>query len=230
MISFDPVLLKNNEYKEMKELTYKNALKVSVIDKKFNEKRLSEFLRQTVSSVDPILLSGQERYYILLKYLEKQKNTLLETSIIDKINNCFINDVEWIEDITKDGVYLRHLIGRDLEYLESVCLSSKEWFACAMAFQLDYSDRNILPELPNRDDSDSKYFEVFKKRLDVIQNSGLSDFDKFYNDYIKLNYDLKCLLDLSFGNEGILVRGADDALIRFRPSTTFTGLIKELDR
>lgn len=79
MITFDPVYVGENTY-QMQELSFEQCLKISIIAPNFNEKRLSAFLKSALDNVDPLLLSIQERYLLLLKYLEKQSNTMLEVN------------------------------------------------------------------------------------------------------------------------------------------------------
>ncbi|HDH1656612.1 TPA: hypothetical protein PIV11_003694, partial [Acinetobacter baumannii] len=65
MITFDPVYVGENTY-QMQELSFEQCLKISIIAPNFNEKRLSAFLKSALDNVDPLLLSIQERYFLLL--------------------------------------------------------------------------------------------------------------------------------------------------------------------
>ena len=61
MITFRPIQIGNVEYL-LDELTFNDGIKISVIDKKLDEMRLSEFLRHAlVEKHDPQSLSLQHR-------------------------------------------------------------------------------------------------------------------------------------------------------------------------
>ncbi|WP_336964217.1 hypothetical protein [Acinetobacter pittii] len=229
MITFDPVSVGENTY-QMQELSFEQCLKISIIAPNLNEKRLTAFLKSALENmVDPLLLTIQERYLLLLKYLEKQSNTMLEVNT-DWSKVFLQSESNWKTEATQNGITVRQLIGNEAEFLEANCKNVAEWIACMMAFQLSYFNHEHLSILPDR--SNPQLFEQqFKQRLDFIKKMPASDFDLCYQDFNNLNNELFTHLRLSVDNHGILVeRGADDAPARFRTTTIFTGIIKELDR
>lgn len=228
MITFDPVPVGENTFL-MQELSFEQCLKISIIAPNFNEKRLTAFLKSALDSGDPLLLTIQERYLLLLKYLEKQSNTMLEVNT-DWSKVFLQSENNWTTEITQNGVTVRQLIGMEAEFLEANCKNVAEWIACMMAFQLSYSNHEHLALLPDR--TNPQLFEKqFKQRLDFFKKMPASEFDLCYQDFNNLNNELFTHLRLSVDNHGILVeRGADDAPARFRTASVFTGIIKELDR
>ncbi|GAA5003189.1 hypothetical protein GCM10023206_06660 [Acinetobacter puyangensis] len=226
MITFDDVKIGPNLY-QLKELTFNEALKVSVIQKDLNEKRITEFLRNVlVSDQDPLKMFVQERYAILLKYLEKQTNTLLSINIdmqqyLPKLNT------DWLPEISVKGAVVRQMSGFEAEYLESKCKSVAEWIACAMAIQLKYDKHEKLDAFPDPEEND---FEIhFLERLEYLKSLPQSEFEQHYQVYADLN-DLLCtVVDLAVNDQGFVVRGTDDAPLRFCPSAAFIGFVKDVD-
>lgn len=229
MITFDPVYVGDNTF-QMQELSFEQCLKISIIAPNLNEKRLTAFLKSALDSVfDPLVLTIQERYLLLLKYLEKQSNTMLEVNT-DWSKVFLQSENNWKTETTQNGITVRQLIGMEVEFLEANCKNVAEWIACMMAFQLSYSNHEHLALLPDRTNP-QLFEEQFKQRLDFIKKMPASDFDLCYQDFNNLNNELFTHLRLSVDNYGILVeRGADDAPARFRTASVFTGIIKELDR
>ncbi|EPK2751931.1 hypothetical protein JID35_002436 [Acinetobacter baumannii] len=228
MITFDPVPIGDSTF-QMQELSFEQCLKISIIAPNLNEKRLTAFLKSALDNVDPLLLSVQERYLLLLKYLEKQSNTMLEVNT-DWSKVFLQSENNWKTETTQNGITVRQLIGMEVEFLEANCKNVAEWIACMMAFQLSYSNHEHLALLPDRTNP-QLFEEQFKQRLDFIKKMPASDFDLCYKDFNNLNNELFTHLRLSVDNHGILVeRGADDAPARFRTASIFTGIIKELDR
>ena len=230
MILFDSLTVGESTYTP-KELTFNQALKVAMVDAKLNEKRLSVFLQGILSDEKlPLKMTAQERYYLLLHYLDKQNNTLFSVNI--NVSDFMLKaDTEWRTQLTQNGITVRQLTGFDAEYLETKCVNAAEWIACMMAMQLACESHEDLGQLPDRMASEPIFEAQFKQRLEVFKNLPQSDFDKYYQSFIDLNNQLYQLVRLSVGRSGLLVlRGADDAPIRFCPAAAFIGLIKELDR
>ena len=76
MLSFDPVPIGNNTY-QLQEIVFNDALKVAAINQRLNEKRISAFLSHALSNKEqPLNMTVQERYCLMLKYVEKQSATL----------------------------------------------------------------------------------------------------------------------------------------------------------
>ncbi|MEN3978280.1 hypothetical protein [Acinetobacter sp. CWB-B33] len=229
MLTFDPVQIGNNIY-QLHEIEFNNALKVAAIDQRLNEKRISEFLRHILDKDQPLLMTAQERYCLMLKYMEKQSITLFSTDT--DFSKCYLsNEKPWLNEITHNGITVRQLIGREVEYMEAHCTNAAEWIACMLAFQISYSGHDALSELPNRSLNDTDFINQFSERLAYLKRRAQSDFDLIYQDFNALNNQLFSKIHLNVSNQGLVIsRGADDAPLRFHPAAAFIGIIKELDQ
>ena len=229
MLNFDPIHIGENSYK-LNEITFNEALKVSAVDAKLNEKRISEFLSHSLKDGSlPLKMTEQERIFLMLKYVQNQTNTLFSSEA--DLSNCFLDQTTWLEQITEQGITVRQLNGNEAEYLEAHCMNAAEWIACMLAFQISYENHGHLGSFPDRGLPDLAYKNQFSLRLNYLKSLPQSDFDLIYQDFQKLNNQLFTHVQLSVNNDGFVVlRGADDAPLRFRPSTAFLGIIKELDK
>lgn len=230
MLTFDPVPVGNNTY-QMQEIIFNDSLKVAAIDKSRNEKRISAFLSHVLANAElPLKMTVQERYFLMLKYVEKQSNTLFSSDT--DFSACFLNaDSPWLPERTINGITVRQLTGREAEYLEEHCTNAAEWIACMLAFQISYDGHEKLSELPDRSANDSEFIKQFSERLEFLKKQAQSDFDLIYQDFITLNNQLFTMLHLNVSNQGLVIsRGADDAPLRFCTTTAFFGIVKELDQ
>ncbi len=229
MLSFDPISIGENSY-QLNEVTFNEALKVSAVDAKLNEKRISAFLSQSLkNNALPLKMAAQERYFLMLKYVQQQTNTLFSSDA--DLSKCFLEQGAWLNQITEQGITVRQLNGAEAEYLEAHCMNAAEWIACMLAFQISYEDHEHLGSFPDRGLPDLAYKNQFSLRLNYLKSLPQSDFDLVYQDFQKLNNQLFTHVQLSVNNDGFVVlRGADDAPLRFRASTAFIGILKELDK
>lgn len=229
MLNFDPIHIGENSYK-LNEITFNEALKVSAVDAKLNEKRISEFLSHSLKDGSlPLKMTEQERIFLMLKYVQNQTNTLFSSEA--DLSNCFLDQTTWLEQITEQGITVRQLNGNEAEYLEAHCMNAAEWIACMLAFQISYENHGHLGSFPDRGLPDLAYKNQFSLRLNYLKSLPQSDFDLIYQDFQKLNNQLFTHVQLSVNNDGFVVlRGADDAPLRFRASTAFIGILKELDK
>lgn len=229
MLNFDPMPIGEQTY-QLNEITFNDALKVAAIDPKLNEKRITLFLSHALQNQQlPLMMTAQERYFLMIKYVQNQTNTLFSSDI--DLSNCFKENSPWIDEVSEVGVTVRQLDGSEAEYLEAHCMNAAEWIACLLAFQIKYENHEHLGQFPDRNAIDQVYKQQFTQRLGYLKTLPQSEFNLIYLDYLKLNSQLFTHLELSVNNEGFVVqRGADDAPIRFRASTCFIGIIKELDK
>lgn len=229
MLTFDPVSIGNTTY-QMQEIDFNNALKVATIDQRLNEKRISEFLKHILNNDQLLMMTVQERYYLMLRYMEKQSITLFSTDT--DFSKCYLtSDKPWQNEITHNGVTVRQLNGKEAEYLEEHCTNAAEWIACMLAFQISYNGHEALSELPNRNLSDTEFLNQFSERLAFLKRRAQSEFNLIYQDFNTLNNQLFSEIQLNVSNQGLVIsRGADDAPLRFCPSAAFLGIIKELDQ
>ncbi|UUM26364.1 hypothetical protein NQU59_11705 [Acinetobacter colistiniresistens] len=111
MLVFDPIPIGENAY-QLTELTFNDALKVSAIDYKLNEKRISAFLGHALGNQTlPLSLTAQERYFLMLKYVQTQTNTLFSSEV--NFENCFRSEQNWLSQVSENGVTVRQLIGAE---------------------------------------------------------------------------------------------------------------------
>lgn len=227
MISFNPIEIDKNIF-VFKELTYKGALHISVIDKNLNEKRITEFLNFVLPNQDALMMTAQARYYLLVNYLSKQTKTMLG---IDVHFEAYLRSGTnpWRNNITVDGVTVRQLYGFEAERLERDCKSIAEWMGCLLAMQLSYDNDEVLSGILDPKAEDYEF--QFSNRLQHIKEMGLSDWDTLYNDYCWLNQQLFTHCEITVCDEGLgLQGGTDDAPLRFCPSAAFNRFIGELDK
>lgn len=226
MITFNPITIQDQHY-QMHEITFNDALKISAIPQAQNERRLSEFLRATLKgSVDPLKITVQERYFLLLKYLETQSDTLLGVDVDFAI---FLHDSSNFKTCFKhEDVSLRLITGLEAEYLESKCTSVAEWIACCMALQLSYTEHDVLEGF--LDPTASSFEDAFMQRLGYLKALPLSEFEGYFDDFNGLSESTKLMVDVGLDNEGFTVRGTDDAPMRFCAASCFFGLFKDLDQ
>lgn len=230
MLSFDPVPIGNNTY-QLQEIVFNDALKVAAINQRLNEKRISVFLSHALQNKEqPLNMTIQERYCLMLKYVEKQSGTLFSTDA--DFSKCYLHSEEnWQSEISQNGITVRQLVGREAEYIEEHCANAAEWIACMLAFQISYDAHETLSALPDRSANDTDFIKQFADRLAYLKQRPQSDFDLIYQDFITLNNQLFTMIHLNVSNQGLVIsRGADDAPLRFRPAAAFFGIIKELDQ
>lgn len=225
MMHFDSIQIGSTCY-QLKELTFHNSLKVAAIPKQLNEKRLSELLRHIlVDGLDPLKMTVQERYALLITYLEKQTKTLLE---IDMNMHPYLPQYQeqWFTSIRLENLTVRQLTGLEAEYLESKCKSVAEWISCAMALQMRYDQHDVLAEAIDLDNFEPQ----FLLRLEHFKQLGQIEFNQHYELYSECNNQLQSILRIAVNDHGFVVRGGtDDAPMRFCPSAIFIGLIKDVD-
>ncbi|WP_026470387.1 hypothetical protein [Alkanindiges illinoisensis] len=230
MLTFDAIPIGPTTYTPQ-ELTINDCLKVAVVSQQLNEKRVTVFLKGMLQDDKlPLSITCQERYYLLMKYVEKQGNSLLAIDM--DLSACYLPPgMEWKTQITQNGVTVQQLNGRGAEFLESKCKNAIEWLACMMALQLAHEKHPELAVLPDLTVDDAAFEQQFMQRLDYIKKLSQSEFELCYEDFAPLNQQLFSLISLTANNSGLVIeRGADDAPVRFRPSAAFIRLIKELDQ
>jgi hypothetical protein len=119
MLSFDPVPIGNNTY-QLQEIVFNDTLKVAAINQQLNEKRISVFLSHALPNKEqPLNMTVQERYCLMLKYVENQSATLFSTDA-DFLNAICILKKTGRSEISQNGVTVRQLIGREASILKSI--------------------------------------------------------------------------------------------------------------
>lgn len=216
MLTFNPVAI-NGETYQARELTFGDGLKISIIDASQNERRLSEFLR-CAYGVDPLLMTLEVRYYLLLDYLRQQTAGLYAIEL----------DVQPYMRATGKPAgdhQLYPLTGSHLEYLERNCKNIAEWVACAMAIQLDAAGHDPLMQARS-----GEFEDWFIPRIEYVRSLPVSDFDALYDLYCERADVAIWGVDYTFGDNGVLLRGGtDDAPMRFCSTAALGRFIERLD-
>ena len=92
MLNFDPIPIGGQTY-QLNEISFNEALKVAAIDPKLNEKRITAFLSQALQNQQlPLMMTAQERYFLMIKYVQNQTNTLFSTNT--DFSNCFKEKID----------------------------------------------------------------------------------------------------------------------------------------
>lgn len=222
---------------QMQELTGIDILSIVQIPERYQERRLSVFLDCILGKKNiGATLTLQERYFLLLKYLEKQNNTILQ--IETDIDEYFLKEPcsTWNVENTNGSISVRQLVGRDLEYIEKNCNQPLEILYCFLALQYKdtESEHELLRELVPFDLSDTDYFEQVKKRFLFLFSLTASDISKLYDNYFELNKAFSTHLNTVHTLQGVAIYkkngGTDDAPTRFRTSLTFPRFIKDMEK
>lgn len=205
------------------ELGIGDLIKVARVKKSLYEKQLTSFLNYTLGREQSLNLTVQERYYILLQYLQSQVGTELELPGIH-IPDYFKNnkDLVWSRSVKVEGHIFRQLTGTDVELMESICEDLAEWLMCAMALQkVENVDIDTL-DMQGRED----YLRVKVKEIAALKQD---EFVQLFNLFSAANSQLAFYLETSFDQQGITVlRGADDAPCRFCVDSTFSEIVLRL--
>lgn len=223
---FEPVSIDGRRY-DFTELTFAQAIAIARIPQIKNEARLTLFLRHVFGdSVDPLKLTAQERYFLLLSYLAQQ-HTIADginpLGFLKRAETPFLHSSE-----PEDGVSVQLMTGRLAEILENHCRDLVDWVTGTLAMQVICPE---LPPLPKTTDEDAVVIDTFKARCKAIGALPTSAFNRLYATYTRHMANLAVLVHLGVDQHGItLIGGADDAPARFRPSTAFVGSIGWLVR
>lgn len=227
---FEPIMIGDVRY-SMDELTFAQAIRIARIPEQRNEARLTLFLRSVFANqIDPLTLTTQERYFLLLSYLAQQ-NALGESSLAARYLKRSETPFKRMSE-PEDGLSVHLMGGRFAEILETQCNGLVDWVVGSLAMQVIHAD---LPSLPSPDpavDDDGAVVEKFKARCKALGDLPVSKFNALHAAYLRHMDDLSVLVNLTVDPTGFVVRGggADDAPVRFRPSAAFTGVVGQLER
>jgi hypothetical protein len=224
----------------LRELTFHAAIKTSRVPFEHNERRITVFLQHVLADQDlPLQMTAQERYYALLHYLNNQQGAMLETGIdckkylLDAPMQSLLDDQiepqKPFVSTAENGDYsIRLMTGREAELLEQSCTDIADWIIGSLAIEL------AAPELPPTCalESDSDVLsESLINRATLLKNMPQAQLNALYAMHSHLRDETVSLCRLSLDDTGIiLLGGADDAPVRFRPSAAFIGIAAELDR
>lgn len=223
---FQSVSINDRKY-IFSELTFSQAIGIARIPQSKNEARLTQFLKCVFegTNIDPLAMTAQERYYLLLSYLAQQQNALsahrFASQFLKPQPSSFVS-----QSLPEDGIFVTLMTGRLAELLENTCGDLVDWITGVLATQVTHPD---LPPLPDLQTDDAALLEQFKARCKAIGAMPTSKFNHMYSVYTRHMSDLSVLVHLGVDKDGITVLGgADDAPTRFRPSAAFTGSVGQL--
>ena len=240
MITFDPIREFNQTF-QFRELTAGETIQISMIPKEQEERRLTKMLNFVLDEkYDARLLTVQQRYFLLLKYLEKQDGTLLEVDAhtknhLSKYMYPSSSRSTWNTEITQGTITVRQLTGREAEYIERICKSVQEKLIALMAFQYrDTESKHQLFKTYIADNlTDAQYDVEMNKRFKQVLNLPSSEHQILYSRYALLNHSLNTHLNFYMSTLGFVLAktdgGTDDAPTRFCTSDAFSRIFAELD-
>lgn len=227
MIHFERISIGHRNYL-MRELTFNSAIRIAKTASDKIEQRLTVFLQDILADTElPLKMTVQERYFLLLNYLNVQQGTILDVQ--QDVSSYLITDSKaWQTEYTRAAITVRQLTGYDAELLEKHCTNIADWMAASMAIQLFDADSE-MPPLAHNDMSEEERQQRFFERLEFFKDLTVSGFERYYALLQVGNAQMESLVRLSYDSQGIVLRGADDAPCRFCPSSTFYGIIGQLD-
>lgn len=227
-MNFSNIQIGQNDY-ALHHLIVSNVMQISKIRPDFYEKQLTQALYTIAPCKDmqaPLKMSVHERYAILLSYLQLVDNRLDDdVEISDYLGadlTAFRN-----ERIEINGISVRPLNGLEAQALEEGCENTVDWIMGAMAMQIG------CPELPPIDDFTNLTFtkNLIKNRIDELSKLEIGHFNELFNTYLHLDSQFNSLVKIAFDNGIVLQKmdgGTDDAPLRFRITSAFTGRANEL--
>lgn len=225
MLYFERLQVGQNNY-QLNEVSFKEAIKTSMLKREWNEKRLTEFLKYALKDDKlPLSMTTEERYYLAIKYsLATVQNEALYTPYLLSETKPFQAEINY------KNIKVRSLTGRDAELLESRCDTIADWILGAMSLQMEVLDQDI-PKLHDLDCTDQELSESLISRSKAIQNLPDSTIDQYFKAYTEAVSQMESLVSIGFDNDGlILLGGTDDAPLRFRPTACFSELSRRLEQ
>ncbi|MBU3845874.1 MAG: hypothetical protein H9855_02645 [Candidatus Acinetobacter avistercoris] len=208
-----------------------DILVLSKIDKRYYQQQLSSILSTIVGAeVNPMLLTCEERYAALLVYLDitRDHNDLNQSLDINQYLSKDLDNFNKDRIFDENGVSVRHLLGIEAHALEIGCEGTEDWILGAMAITIG------CEQLPPIDAATSLDFagKMIKNRMDELRKLEVMEFNSLMAAYSELQINQDHLVNMAFDGgivlEKIDLRGADDAPVRFQPSTAFKGYSKEI--
>lgn len=214
---------------DFQNLLVEDILEMAKIKSNYFEQQLSGVIKSiTGGKVNPLHLTCQERYAIFLSYLALTTDHNGLNPEVD-VNEYL---AENLDDFSRErisdeyGVSVRHLIGVEAHALEIGCNTTEDWILGIMAITIG------CDQLPPIDQATSLDFagKMIHSRMQVLRKLDVMDFNRLMASYLELQSQQHQLVSMAYDNgivlEKISLRGADDAPMRFQPSTAFKGYAK----
>lgn len=227
MLTFPQVELGSKSV-QLREVKIGEALKVARIPESKNERRLSLFLASILDDDQlPLNLSVQERYFLLMEYLDASKETRIGVDF--DFSKYRLNQSEkWIDEIVIGDLTVKHLTGEQAELLESVSEDLADWFIGTMLIRIEYKG---LVEIKSTD-SRANQLKALSERIKVFESMNQSEADILTQNYLIACEQMAFHLRTGVDRMGITILangGTDDAPARFRAASAFGWIAKQLD-
>lgn len=217
---------------QMKELTIGQALEVSKIPERMQEARITRFLGFAIGSESSArALTIQERYYLLMQYLSIQDETPLSSDINFSAYTIPSDRAgRWAADCSGLICRWRQLTGYDVEAMELMCEDASDWVMASIGLQAERPDWPSMYGVGEVKPSDQA--DVISQRFRLVQELPGSEFEALAREWRAACLSMMRFVMTGYDNKGITVLpvsgGADDAPMRFRPSSAFGDVCREL--
>ncbi len=215
---------------QMRELTVGESLALAKVPERLQEARITKFLGTAIGDEETARkLTVQERYYLLVQYLAVQEDNPLAMNVNYGLY-LLPRVTEWRESVAGIAAPVwRQLRGHHVELLELLCENVADWVTCAMAVQCDLAG---WAALPGDDATQTELSEAVRARFTALQDLPGSEFEALAAEWSAACMAMSRFMRTGYDNKGITILpvngGADDAPARFRPSTAFGRVIREL--
>lgn len=217
----------------LSEISIGAALQVSRIAERWYEQRLTAALTAIVGpSVDPLLLTVQERYYLLIQYLSTLNGTPLYVDPGSYIRQPDAGQTFHTETEVS-GILCRQLLGYQAEMLEQVCEDGADWLTGALVLQCDIPGLPPLPAVNPSREAWQPLLDATLARVKAYQDLPQSEAERIVTIWATANDAMAYHLNYQFDPAGIVILpqgGADDAPARFRAVTALGGFARQLER
>lgn len=201
----------------VQELTFSQSMQIAGLPDNLQEKRLTAMLRAICpSSPDPLTMTVQERYYLLLQYLAAQQDSLIGYSM-NYSSYARLQHEPWRQSMVLDGITIHQMTGLQAEILEAACENSADWVLGVLAMQIEASE---LPHLDSQDQSSlANQLHERVKKIGAMPNSQV---DHLYSLWLQAQDRMGTAVHLGIDGGGLIVYGgADDAPMRFCATAAF---------
>lgn len=223
----------------MNELSFKQAIDISKIPEKYNEKRISALIGHISGDLDLAgTLTVQERYYFLLNHQALSQNEYSNDNNIDdyKLETLAIDVPKTVQ---VGDMHIGHLYGSHACVLEVVCENVADWAAGQMACQLsgDISffiggDERIVWDVIAPTLDEATLNNIIQKRFVQLSELSVTNFNELADAYNGSLIKLDHFLELGCDNRGLTImkRGGegDDMPARFCALEHLRGVIARL--
>lgn len=227
MITFPPFDLAGGYKALMREMSGDQALALANMSIELHEHRLTAFLGSVLNDLNiPYTLTVQERYYLLIQYLSAQIDTDLETKT-DYSKYVQMPDKQWHPSYQIEEITVHQLKGFQAELLQECSEDISDWVFGCMCLQIECPELGLLPNSDNK----TEWAQLLHDRLPRLLKLPQSEIARLHQLYSVATAQMCFYVNYTFDGNGIVcLGGADDAPMRFCPSTAFTGIFDALAR